>query len=100
METGSVKGAAVLLRAALAAAVLPGALLLVTWRQSRALEVLEELDRIRRDAAVAEAEREGLERSIEVLESRVHVVPAARERLGMRLPSASEQVFLPTESKQ
>jgi cell division protein FtsL len=94
------KGALALLRVMFAVALLVGALALVTWRQSRALEVLEELDRIQRETTVADGEREELERKIEVLESRVRVVPTARERLGMHLPTASEQVFLPAESKQ
>ncbi len=94
------KGVASLLRVMFAAALLVGALALVTWRQSRALEVLEQLDRVRRETIVAEAEREELARTIEGLESRVRVVPTARERLGMHLPAASEQVFLAAESKQ
>jgi len=94
------KGVASLFRVMFAATLLVGALALVTWRQSRALEVLEQLDRVRRETIVAEGEREELARAIEGLESRVRVVPTARERLGMHLPAASEQVFLAAESKQ
>ena len=69
----------------------------VTWRQSRAFEAHVELDRLRNQVSVAQAERIQLERSIQVLESRTHIVPAASERLGMHMPDGSEQVFLPTE---
>jgi cell division protein FtsL len=83
------------MRAALAVAVLLGALALVPWRQSRALEALANLDQLRRQASVAAAERVDLERNIQVLESRGRVVPLARKRLGMHTPSASELVILP-----
>jgi cell division protein FtsL len=83
------------MRAALAVAVLLGALALVPWRQSRALEALAKLDQVRRQTSVATAERVDLERNIQVLESRGRVVPLARERLGMHTPSATELVILP-----
>jgi cell division protein FtsL len=82
-------------RAAFAFTVLLGALGLVTWRQSRALEALGSLDDIRRELSVGEAEQVELERTIQVLESRARVVPAARERLGMHTPKGSEFVILP-----
>lgn len=69
----------------------------VLWRQSRAFEAHVALDELRRQVAVAEAERVELERLIQVLESRTHVVPAAMERLGMHMPDATEQVILPGE---
>ena len=47
--------------------------------------------------SLAEAEIVELERAIQVLESRVVVVPLAIDRLGMHLPAASEQVILPAE---
>ena len=46
-------------------------------------------------ASVAAAERVELERSIQVLESRQRVVPEARDRLGMHIPTGSELVQLP-----
>ena len=82
-------------RAALVIAVLLGALGMVTWRQSRALEALAALDDRSRTASVAAAERVELERSIQVLESRQRVVPEARDRLGMHIPTGSELVQLP-----
>jgi hypothetical protein len=39
-------------------------------------------------------------RKIEHLESRNHVVTAARERLGMRVPLANEIVILPLQRVQ
>lgn len=70
---------------------------LVTWRQSRSFEVHVELDQLRQRVAVATAERIELERRVQVLTSRTHVVPAATERLGMHMPDGFEQVILPTE---
>ena len=71
------------------------ALSLVTWRQARSLDALAQLDRIEREISLLEAEKEELERTIQSLESRGHVVPTAREELGMRTPTAEEIVFLP-----
>ncbi len=89
------KGLASLLRAAVTVAVLLGSLGLVTWRQSRAFEAAARLDDVRRQISVAEAEHVELERHIQVLESRTHVVPAARARLGMHTATTSELVILP-----
>jgi cell division protein FtsL len=87
------------LRAGFAVVALLAALWTVTWRQSRALEALAQLDEIRRQTSIAEAERVELERSIQVLESRARVVPEARDRLGMHLAASSELVILPGETK-
>lgn len=78
-------------------AVFVASLGLVTWRQSRALEVHTELDELRRQVSVAQAEQIELERSIQVLLSRTRVAPVAMDRLGMHMPDASEQVILPAE---
>ena len=86
------------IRVALAVAVLLAALSFVTWRQSRTLEALAALDDVRHARALAEAERTDLRQRIQVLESRGHVVPAARERLGMHSPEASEIVLLPGDT--
>jgi cell division protein FtsL len=85
-------------KAFLALAILLVALGSVTWRQSRALEVLRDLEGVRRASSEARAERIDFERAIQVLESRSRVVPAARSRLGMHTPSAVELVILPGES--
>lgn len=83
---------------ALAVAALLAALSLVTWRQSRTLEALRELDVVQRELSLVEAERADLHRRIQTLESRGHVVPMARERLGMRTPSAGEIILLEGEA--
>lgn len=85
------------IRVALAVAALLASLSLVAWRQSRALETMEALDHVRRERSLTLAERAELERRIHYLESRARVVPAARERLGMHMPDASEIVYLPGE---
>ena len=82
-------------RGAVAFVVLLGALGMVTWRQSRALESLAWLDELHRQISVVAAERVDLERKILVLESRARVVPEARERLGMHIPEGAELVWLP-----
>lgn len=82
-------------KAFLSLAILLLALGSVTWRQSRALEVLRELEGVRRASSEARAEQIDLQRTIQTLESRSRVVPAARERLGMHTPSAAELVILP-----
>lgn len=83
-------------RAAVTFAFLVCSLGFVTWRQSRALEVYQELDEVRRQVSVAQAERVETEREIQVLLSRSRVVPAARA-LGLRTPDASEQIYLVRE---
>jgi cell division protein FtsL len=85
-------------RALVSMLALLAALVLVAWRQSRALDALGELDRVREDRALAEAGKQALERSIQHLESRARVVPEARERLGMHTPEAREIVILPGEA--
>lgn len=66
----------------------------VTWRQSRALEAHRALDDVKLQVSVAQAERVELVREIQVLKSRSRIVPAARTRLRMHTPDASEQVLL------
>jgi len=86
------------LRFGIAAALFFVALTLVVWRQSRALEVLRNLDAARGERATLESERARLQRSIEALESRPQIVLAA-ERLGLRPPSAREMVILRLPAK-
>lgn len=85
---------AVLGRAAVTLATLLVSLGFVTWRQSRTLETLAELDRVRSEASVARAQVVELDRDIQVLTSRARVVPEARRRLGMHMPDASELELL------
>ena len=84
-------------RAAVTLAVFLASLGFVTWRQSRALETLAELDELRRSTSVARAQVVELDREIQVLSSRARVVPAARARLGMHTPDGSELVILLAE---
>jgi cell division protein FtsL len=84
-------------RLALVTLVLVASLILVAWRQGRALEALAALDAVRHDRVLAEAEKNELLRRIEYLESRVRVVPEARSRLRMRTPEDSEIRILPGE---
>ncbi len=81
-------------RTAVTLAVFLGSLGLVTWRQSRALETLAELDAVRQRASVAAAQVVELDREIQFLTSRARVVPEARSRLGMHMPDASELEIL------
>jgi len=82
---------------AIAVAAFLASLSLVAWRQVRTLEVLEELEEIRSEEALATAELTELEGRVRYLESRGRVVPEARERLGMHIPAGSEMVMLPGE---
>ena len=84
-------------RAAVTLAVFLASLGFVTWRQSRALETLAELDELRRATSVARAQVVELDREIQVLTSRARIVPAARERLDMHTPDGSELVILLAE---
>jgi hypothetical protein len=93
-EGGVMRRQAGTLRVALAFAALVGSLGLVVWRQGRALEQLRALDAIRGARTVEEAERSELVRRVEWLASRGRVVEAARERLGLRVPSGVEIVIL------
>src|SRR5688572_372318 len=83
------------IRLALAFAALLGALTMVIYRQSRALEVLRAADEMRSARVIAEAERSELARTVQTLQSRARVVTDARTRLGMHVPSAEEIVILP-----
>ena len=89
-----------IIRLALAFAALLGSMGLVVWRQSRALELGRDLDQLRTERAIAEAERSELSRGIEFLESRGHVVDAAA-RIGLRVPStdAGELIILPLRER-
>lgn len=83
------------IRTVLLLAGLLASLTLVVWRQSTALEMLRGLDAVRQERLVEEARRAALSRRVEELESRARVSVAARERLGMRVPTGAELVILP-----
>lgn len=82
------------LRVALAFSALLGSLSLVIWRQSRALELLRELDALRTERAVAESNRSRLNERIQHLESRARVLEEASARWGMRVPASGEALVL------
>lgn len=82
------------IRMGIACALLFGALSLVVWRQSRALEELRGLDVARAERALLQADRSELQRSIQQLESRTRIVAVAGERFGMRNPAGEEIIFL------
>ena len=86
------------MKLALVTVVLAMSLVLVAWRQGQALDALTALDQVRQERALAETERKSLERGIEKLESRDHVVPAARSRLRMRTAESTEIVILPGDA--
>ncbi len=82
------------IRMAIAFAALLAALTSVVWRQSRALEVMRDLDGVRQARALAEAERARLAHEAQRLESRPRILVAAAARLGMRVPAAAEIVIV------
>lgn len=82
---------------ALAISVLLASLSLVAWRQARAIETLEQVDSLRRELTLSEAELADLEQRVTLLESRGWVVPEAGERLEMHVATASEIVYLSRE---
>lgn len=82
------------IRVALAFAALLASLSLVVYRQSRALEVLRELDGLRSARAVAESERAVLSTQVQTLESRARIKAVAEARWGMRVPASGELVTL------
>lgn len=75
--------------------LLSAALAVVTWRQTRGLELEREVSSLSSEWAIAETERVELVRRIEELRSRARVVRVARDRLGMHVARDSEIVFLP-----
>jgi cell division protein FtsL len=101
MEKGSLmRSHSGTIRLALAFAALLGSLTMVIWRQSRALELLRDIEGMRSSRVIVEAERSELTRRIQHLESRTRVVADARDHLGMHVPSASEIVILPLSPSQ
>lgn len=75
--------------------LLLGSLLLVTWRQTRGLELESAIRQIETAHEMAGAEKVRHEQNIQRLKSRARVVQVARDRLGMRLAVGDEIVLLP-----
>lgn len=88
------------IRVALAFAALLASLSLVVWRQSRALEVLRELDGLRSARAVAESERAELSARVQELESRARIKAVVEAWWGMRVPASGELVTLFTSGSE
>jgi cell division protein FtsL len=82
------------LRVALAFAAFLGSLSLVIWRQSRALEVLRELDAARVERAAVESDRSRQHEEIQHLESRSRVAAVAGQLWDMRVPSSDEEFVI------
>lgn len=78
------------------AALMLASLLLVTWRQTRGLDLERGLRSLESERVIAEAEAVELVRRVEELRSRARIVRVARDRLGMHLPDDEEIVFLPS----
>lgn len=84
-----------MIRAAGWLALVLSSLFIVTWRQTRGLELEAAVRELETGLELAEAERVEHLRNIQRLRSRARVVRVARERLGMRLAVGEEIVFLP-----
>jgi cell division protein FtsL len=77
------------------AAVLVAALASVVWRQTVGLDAFRELERVREEVAVAEAERDELTTRILELQRRDRIVRYAEQRLGMHVARDEEVRLLP-----
>ena len=76
------------------AAGLVAAMGVVIWRQTVGADRMRELEKVREEIAVAEAERAELQTRILTLGRRERVVRYARERLGMHVARDEEIVLL------
>jgi cell division protein FtsL len=77
------------------AVILVAALASVVWRQTVGRERFRELEKVREEVAVAEAERDELTTRILELQRRDRIVRYAQERLGMHVARDEEVVLLP-----
>ena len=76
------------------AAVLVAAMASVVWRQTAGRERFRELETVREEVAVAQAERDELATHILELQRRDRIVRYAAERLGMHVARDEEVVLL------
>ena len=76
------------------AVVLVAALASVVWRQTVGRERFRELERVREEVAVAEAERDELTTRILELQRRDRIARYAEQRLGMHVARDAEVVLL------
>lgn len=81
-------------RIAFSLAVFLGSLTVVAWRQGQALTVMEEIEDLRAEISLADAENDEVRQRIQRLQGRSWVTEQAAERLGMSVPEASAQQFL------
>ena len=77
------------------ALVLVAALASVVWRQTVGRDRFRELERVREEVAVAEAERDELTTRILELQRRERIARYAEQRLGMHVARDEEVVLLP-----
>lgn len=77
------------------AVLLVAALASVVWRQTVGRERFRELEKVREEVAVAEAERDELTTRILELQRRDRIVGYAQQRLGMHVARDEEVVLLP-----
>ena len=77
------------------AVVLVAALASVVWRQTVGRDRFRELERVREEVAVAEAERDELTTRILELQRRDRIARYAEQRLGMHVARDEEVVLLP-----
>jgi len=82
-------------RIAFALAVFLGSLTLVAFRQGQALTVMEEIEDLRAEISLANAEKDEVRQRIQRLQGRGWITEQASERLGMSVPDASQQQILP-----
>jgi hypothetical protein len=82
------------LRLALAFAAFLGSLSMVIWRQSRALEVLRDLDGARVARAGVESDKSRQVEMIQRLESLARITSHADRAWGMRVPSSDEEFVI------
>jgi cell division protein FtsL len=75
--------------------LLVAALASVVWRQTVGRERFRELEKVREEVAVAEAERDELTTRILELQRRDRIVGYAQQRLGMHVARDEEVVLLP-----
>lgn len=77
-------------RVALAMSVFLGSLTLVAWRQGQAYGVMSELDGLRTERSLEEAEAAELRQRIRLYESDAWIIEQAVTRLGMHRPTGDE----------
>jgi cell division protein FtsL len=82
------------LRVALAFSALLASLSGVIWRQSRALELLRQLDETRSRRAAVESDKSRLTARIQYLESRGRISDVAAARWSMRVPASDEEFVI------